>query len=111
MLSDSYIVLRGVKQGDPLSCLWLNLAIEPLACLIRDADLKGVKIPGTDKNLLVSLFADDTTIYLSSRDSWSNLWAIFDLWCTASTAKLNENKTVILPFANQKYPASVALEH
>jgi hypothetical protein len=110
MLSDPYIVLRGVRQGDPLSCLLFNLAIEPLACLIRDADLKGVKIPGTDKNLVVSLFADDTTIYLSSRDSWSNLWTILDLWCAASTAKFNENKTVILPFGKQKYRASVALE-
>jgi hypothetical protein len=88
----------------------VNLASEPRACLIRDADLKGVKIPGADKNLLVSLFADDPTIYLSSRDSWSSLWAILDLWCTASTAKFNENKTLILPFGKHKYRTSVALE-
>jgi hypothetical protein len=66
MVSDPYIVLRGVRQGDPLSCLLFNLAIEPLACLIRSADLTGVKIPGTNKNLLLSLFGDDTTIFLIS---------------------------------------------
>jgi hypothetical protein len=110
MLSDPFIVLCGVRQGDPLSCLLFNLAIEPLACLIRKGDLKGVSIPGTTKNLVVSLFADDTTIFLSSRDSWSNLWAILDLWCAASTAKFNENKTVILPFGTLTYCEQVILE-
>ncbi|KAJ7659371.1 hypothetical protein B0H17DRAFT_954822, partial [Mycena rosella] len=56
------------------------------------------------------LFADDTTIFLSSHDSWSSLWAVLDLWCTASTAKFNESKTVILPFGRLSYREHVALE-
>jgi hypothetical protein len=87
-----------------------NLAIEPLACLIRNADLKGVKIPVPNRNLVLSLFADDTTIFLSSRDSWSTLWAILDLWCAASTAKFNETKTMILPFGSSTYRGKVVPE-
>jgi hypothetical protein len=75
-ISESFIVIRGVRQGDPLSCLLFNLAIEPLACLLRDSELKGIKVPGKDEELIVSLFADDTTIYLSSSNDLKKLWEI-----------------------------------
>jgi hypothetical protein len=72
-ISESFIVIRGVRQGDPLSCLLFNLAIELLACLLRDSEIKGVKVPGKDEELIVSLFADDTTIYLSSSNALEKL--------------------------------------
>src|ERR1700748_570861 len=92
-LSEPYLVTRGVRQGDPLSCVLFNLAIEPLACLLRKSDIKGVVIPGTNKNLVLSLFADDTTIYLRSTDSMETLWSVLRLWCAASTATFNAHKT------------------
>jgi hypothetical protein len=109
-MSEPFFVTRGVRQGDPLSCLLFNLAIEPLACLLRNSDLKGVKIPGKNETLIASLFADDTTVYLSSKDSLDMLWSILRLWCAASTAKFNEHKTVLLPFGKPKYRAKVLRE-
>jgi hypothetical protein len=85
------------------------LAIEPLACLIRNSELKGVNIPGKDGNLVISLFADNTTVYLSSEDDMEIFWGILRLWCTASTAKFNEQKTVLLPFSQPSYRAIVLL--
>ena len=46
-LSSPYWVTRGVRKGDPLSCALFNLAIEPLACTIRNNEsLIGYQIPG-----------------------------------------------------------------
>ena len=57
-VSSPYKVTRGVRQGDPLSCLLFNLAIEPLACLLRESpDLAGFDIPGIRDKLIVSLYA------------------------------------------------------
>lgn len=42
-LSPNFRVTRGVRQGDLLSCLLFDLAIEPLACMLRSSpDLKGI---------------------------------------------------------------------
>jgi Reverse transcriptase (RNA-dependent DNA polymerase) len=54
-LSSPWQITRGVHQGDPLSCLLLDLAIEPLAASLRNSELKGFKIPGRKVNLRTSL--------------------------------------------------------
>lgn len=64
ILSQPYQVTRGVRQGNPLSCALFDIAIEPLACRLRNnPNLKGISIPGTDDKLIMSLFADDTNLY------------------------------------------------
>src|SRR5882762_646509 len=40
-VSTSFLIIRGVQQGDPLSCLLFNLAIESLTSMLRDPTLAG----------------------------------------------------------------------
>ena len=70
-------VSRGVWQGDPLSCLLFNLAIEPLTNLLcRCKDIDGSKIPGEAEKLVVTMFTDDTTVYLVDTDDLDTLWEV-----------------------------------
>ena len=104
VVSSPFKVMRGVRQGDPLSCLFFNLAIEPLACLLRKSpDLASFNIPGIREKLIVSLYADDTMVYLSENDSYTTLQNILSSWCMASGAKFNLEKTEIIPIGTEEH--------
>lgn len=108
--SSPFRVSRGVRQGDPLSCLLFAIAIEPLACSLRASALRGFQIPGDKDRLVASLFADDTSAFLSKNDSWSGLWDVIQPWCAGSTAHFNAPKTEVIPVGSPAYRAAV-LEH
>ena len=104
VMSTPFRVTRGVRQGDPLSCLLFDLAIEPLACMIRNSeDLRGLSIPGIERRIIVNLFADDTTVYLSSVDRFDSLESVLSGWCKASGAKFNIDKTEIIPIGTEPH--------
>jgi hypothetical protein len=107
-LSDKFRIQRGVQQGDPLSCLLFDLAIEPLAEALRRSNLEGMQIPGSERRLIATLFADDTTVYMSENDSWTTLMEITESWCIASKAKFNVNKTEILPYGGKEWRTELA---
>ncbi len=103
VLSQQYKVYRGVRQGDPMSCLLFDLAIEPLSAMIRQSNLGGFQIPGAVEALKATLFADDTTVYLSADDDFAVLQDILDTWCSAAKAKFNISKTEIIPIGSQEH--------
>src|SRR5260370_37137574 len=99
-MSKRFPVTRGIYQGDPLSCLLFNLAIEPMSHLLRTTEkLTGLSIdmPNIHHKIILSLFADDATVFLSENDNPKTLFDLLDIWCIASGAKFNKEKTVILP--------------
>ena len=107
VISKPYQVTRGVRQGDPLSCLIFNLAIKSLASMLRDSNLNGLRIPGDTERLITTLFADDTTVYLSEEDSFEDLQQLLHKWCRVSGAKFNVKKTVVIPLGTPEYRESV----
>ena len=57
---------RGVRQGCPLSPLLYCLVAETLGQAIRrDDSIRGIPIPGVNKQSKVSQYADDTTLILA----------------------------------------------
>ena len=105
--SSPFKVTRGVRQGDPLSCLVFDIAIEPLACALRASRLTGFMVPGAPRRLLASLFADDTSVFLRDTDRWSDLWATIRRWCGGSRARFNQDKTEVVPVGTPVYRETV----
>ncbi|KAJ7222669.1 hypothetical protein B0H12DRAFT_1241099 [Mycena haematopus] len=75
--------------------------------MLRNSDLHGYKIPGVAERAVVKMFADDTTVYLSERDSYEDLEKILKEWCLASGAKFNISKTEIIPFGTPTFRAQL----
>ncbi|KZV80381.1 hypothetical protein EXIGLDRAFT_816690, partial [Exidia glandulosa HHB12029] len=71
--------------------------------MLRKSDLKGFEIPGLPEKLIATLYADDTTVYLSQEDSYGTLLNILDTWCRAATAKFNVLKTEIIPLGTARF--------
>ena len=103
VISSPFHVTRGVRQGDPMSCILFDLGIEPLAASIRSSDIRGINVPNLNESIVASLFADDTTVILTEHDSFSSLVEILDEWCEVSGAKLNIQKTEIIPIGSTEY--------
>ncbi len=108
ILSKAYRIYRGVRQGDPLSCLLFDLAIEPLSAMIRTSEIKGFSIPRCNETLKAVLFADDTTVYLSRCDDFRVLQEILDTWCSAAKARFNIGKTEIIPLGRPAFRHEMA---
>ncbi|KAF9263875.1 hypothetical protein L218DRAFT_972780 [Marasmius fiardii PR-910] len=79
-----------------MSCLLFNIAIKPLAEAIQKSSLHRIQIPNLDEHLIALLFADDTTVFLSEDDNFTNLQKILDKWCITARAKGNLSHATIL---------------
>jgi len=106
--SDTFKVRRGVRQGDPLSCPLFDLAIEPLACRIRvDPNIKGIIIPGIENAIKITLFADDTNLFLNKDDRMDYIQQTLDNWCKVSGARFNIEKTEVIPIGKKSHRRTV----
>ena len=108
VLSSPFHIRQGMRQGDPLSCPIFNLAIEPLACLLRnDPDLRGLQALGLTEKLIAKLLADDIALYLNHNDRFDHVLQILRTWCEVSGTKLNIEKTEIIPIGLPTHRANV----
>ena len=83
-----------VPQGSPLSPSLFLVTCEPLHEYLRgDSRVRGLRLPG-GQELKTSGFADDSALYVADSDSLKWVERALKLYCSASAASLNHEKTV-----------------
>ena len=90
--SDIFFILRGVRQGCPLSAYLFLLVVEILAINIRNnKKVKGIKLKS--KEIKISQLADDTTLILESIESIPYIKNTLENFEKISGLKTNIDKT------------------
>ena len=93
--TNHFALSRGVRQGYTLSPFLFVLAVELLACKIRqDKEIQGINI--FQRELKISQFADDTTLFNSNRKSVRRAINVLDNFSDLSGLRLNPSKTKAL---------------
>ena len=58
---------------------------------------------GNENKLILTLFADDTNIFLGANDDFDVTEEILGNWCTEAGAKFEIEKTEIIPVGSEEH--------
>lgn len=96
---------RGLRQGDPLSPLLFNLALEPLLLLIQqDTRIQGFEYTTVDNqptSIKLLAYADDVCTLLHTPSDFQLLQKHLDWYAAVSNAKFNTAKTEVFTLAGK----------
>ena len=91
----------GTRQGCPLSPLPFNRVLEVLATAIREE--KGIKGIQIGKEVKLSLFADDMSLYMENpKDTTRKLLALINEYSKVAGYKINTQKSFAFPYTNNE---------
>ncbi len=91
----TFPLAKSMRQGCPLSPYIFILATDVLGHMLDDHrfGVEGLALPGGG-NITDQTFADDTALYLQgTHDNMERAQKVLDIFCKASGAKVNWNKS------------------
>ena len=89
------------QQGCPLSPLLFNIVLEVLAIAIREEkDIKGIQV---EKEVKLSLFADDMILYIENpKDSTRKLLELINEYSKVAEYKISMQKSLAFLYTNNE---------
>ncbi|KAG1033186.1 hypothetical protein G6F43_013618 [Rhizopus delemar] len=102
--------MRGLRQGDSISPILFNLAIEPFLLSILDNEIIGgyclkARNPTSELQLTAPrpvkllAYADDILIFINSKEEFLELQKSLKVYNSASNSQVNYSKSVAFPLA------------
>ena len=92
----AFNIYRGVRQGDVISPLLFNIALDPFLKALRE--LEGISICGVKINTIA--YADDCSIIIKNENDFILLDSILKKFEKQSGLSVNVKKTKFMPFAH-----------
>ena len=92
--SGFFSLCRGVRQGDPLSCLLYDFSIEPMGMHLRRS-ISGISLLGLQPVRLIQ-YADDMNLFLSDEENLPLICETMDDTSFTLSSLFNLNKTNVL---------------
>ena len=102
-MSETFNILRGARQGDPIAAYLFIFCAEILSILVKENKfIEGITLNGHEYKL--TQFADDTTLFLSGKkESLQAALNILELFGSLSGLKMNTEKTKIIWIGRKKH--------
>ena len=96
LLSDKILLSRGCRQGDPISPYIFVVCAEVLSHVLRECtDVKGIQVHDTE--MLMSQYADDTTLFLNGDINSLKYTVMILKWFeSVSGLAINNEKTKVV---------------
>ena len=98
MVSNSFDVSSGLKQGCLASCLLFNVYINDLITAINKLD-RGVKVGSRKVSLLI--YADDIVLLGNCASDIQCMLGVLNQWCVDWGLQVNPTKSKIIHFRNK----------
>ena len=104
VLTNSFDVSSGVRQGDIMSPILFSMFLNDLATGIKDLNC-GVKINGRDVSIL--LYADDIVLIAPNEQNLQKMLNFIWNWCRKWRMAINTDKTKTIHFRPKSTPQTI----
>ena len=92
-IAEMFSTSRGLRQGCPLSAILYVLLAEVLGQVIRkNPKIRGFALPGTNEEVKITQYADDTTFFVGNKTNIDNIFATLTHFETHTGTRIKKQK-------------------